>query len=119
VRYDPTTNEFVRYDNPDLVETDGSMTTQRDPDSLFLLESDSNLSFPGRSEDVLELESPAPSSCVDSSTVVGSAGTGVSSGGDTLTELSVSRAGVREEEREGRKKGGIVSRFKRKVLKKQ
>ena len=135
VRYDPNTNEFVRYDDPELVETDGSMRAQRNSESIFQLESDSNFSFPGRTaadevekeggedeeeekdeEPVLELESPVPSSCMDGSTLVGSCGTGVtaSSGRDTL--LSVSRTGTRSEE--GKKKGGIVSRFKRKMLKK-
>ena len=134
VRYDPNTNEFVRYDDPELIETDGSMRAQRNSESIFQLESDSNFSFPGRTvadegekeegdeeddkeeEPVLELESPVPSSCMDGSTIVGSCGTGVtaSSGGDTL--LSVSRTGTRSEE--GKKKGGIVSRFKRKMLKK-
>ena len=121
VRYDPNTNEFVRYDDPELVETDGSMITHRDHDSLFQLGSDSNLSFPGRlaEEQPGELESPVPSSCLDGSTIVGSCGTGVtvSSGGDTLPDLSVSRAGMRKEG--VKKKGGIVSRFKKKVLKKQ
>ena len=135
VRYDPNTNEFVRYDDPELIETDGSMRAQRNSESIFQLESDSNFSFPGRAaadegekeegedekeekeeEPVLELESPVPSSCMDGSTIVGSCGTGVtaSSGGDTM--LSVSRTGTRSEE--GKKKGGIVSRFKRKMLKK-
>ena len=133
VRYDPNTNEFVRYDDPELVETDGSMRAQRNSESIFQLESDSNFSFPERTaadevgkeeredeeeekEPVLELESPVPSSCMDGSTLVGSCGTGMtaSSGRDTL--LSVSRIGTRSEE--GKKKGGIVSRFKRKMLKK-
>lgn len=128
VRYDPNTNEFIRYDDPELVETDGSMRAQRNSESIFQLESDSNFSFSGRTaaeeeeegekeeEPVLELDSPVPSSCMDGSTIVGSCCTGVTagSGGDTL--LSVSRTGTGSEE--GKKKGGLVSRFKRKMLKK-
>ena len=120
------------------------LNSPEDP-KQFDLDSDSDLSFSGRTSDdnpeektqekpfkfshhknMIELRtvksvktqgtrksgqvSPALSSCVEESTVVGSCVTGISSGGDTITpEMSVSRAGIRESVGEGL--GGKQSEF--------
>ena len=117
IHYDEKTGQFVKYDDPHFIETDSAF------------------SFPGRisaseeevANNILAAESPVPSSIMDDmSTIVGSTATATSSGGDTLTDLSVSRAGMRREEEEveeseelkKKKLGGLVKRFKKRVMKK-